>query len=116
MILAFRILFFIAFCNDLLFGDTPHLGENLADSFINDLIQNVDGISRLPGAVGLLAELSVTGLAGARRSGGRAGGRGSPFTAAGQFQLCSAVSAVSVAGKQRLPMDVQRKTIFGFRS
>ena len=63
MILAFRILFFIAFCNDLLFGDTPHLGENLADSFINDLIQNVDGISRLPGAVGLLAELSVTGIA-----------------------------------------------------
>lgn len=58
---------FIAFCNDLLFGDTPHLGENLADSFINDLIQNVDGISRLPGAVGLLAELSVTGIANTQR-------------------------------------------------
>ena len=67
MVFALRSFFFVAFCNDLLFRDTPHFGKNLAHRLINDLIQNVDGISRLPGAVGLLAELSVTGIANTQR-------------------------------------------------
>ena len=62
MILAFDNFPLVTPCNDLLFRDASHFGEDLTDCLINDLIQNMYRVTRLPGAAGLLTELSVTGI------------------------------------------------------
>ena len=54
---------FVSLCDKLFFRDTLHPGENLPHQLVDDFIQNVYGVARLPGAFGLLAELAIAGIA-----------------------------------------------------
>lgn len=71
-------------------------------------------ITRLPGAAGLLTELSVTGITDAERIVQCSIGELAPLPAGSQGQLCTAMSTISIARKQRLSVNVQRNAIFGF--
>ncbi len=67
MLLALRSFLRIAAGDKLLFWDTSQAGENLANHLVDDLIQNVHSVAGLPGAIRLLAEFSVAGVANAER-------------------------------------------------
>ena len=68
-------------------------------------------VTRLPGAAGLLTELSVTGITDTERIVQRSIGEFAPLPAGSQGQLCTAMSTISIARKQRLSVDVQRNAI-----
>ena len=52
------------FCVDhLAFGYPSHLGKNILDDRVHDIVQNVHGVTGLPVAFGLLAGLAVTDVA-----------------------------------------------------
>lgn len=71
-------------------------------------------VTRLPGAAGLLTELSVTGITDTERIVQCSIGELAPLPAGSQGQLCTAMSTISIARKQRLSVNVQRNAIFGF--
>ena len=71
-------------------------------------------VTRLPGAAGLLTELSVTGITDTERIVQCSIGELAPLPAGSQGQLCTAMSTISIARKQRLSVNVQRNAIVQF--
>ena len=103
MVLALRSFLRIAADDKLLFGDTSQARENLANHLVDDLIQNVHGIASLPGALRLLAELSVAGVADTERIVQSAIGELAPLSAGRQGEPCTTVTTVNIVGKKCCP-------------
>ena len=114
MVLALRSFLRIAAGDKLLFWDTSQAGENLANHLVDDLIQNVHSVAGLPGAIRLLAEFSVAGVANAERIVQSTIGELTPFPAGRQGEPCTTVAAVNVIGKQCLSTGTKRNMVFGF--
>ena len=114
MVLALRSFLRIAAGDKLLFGDASQAGENLANHLVDDLIQNVHSVAGLPGAIRLLAEFSVAGVADAKCIIQSTIGEFTPFSAGRQGEPCTTVAAVNVVGKQCLSTGTKRNMMFGF--
>lgn len=114
MVLALCSFLRIAAGDKLLFWDTSQAGENLANHLVDDLIQNVHSVAGLPGAIRLLAEFSVAGVANAERIVQSTIGELTPFPAGRQGEPCTTVAAVNVIGKQCLSTGTKRNMVFGF--
>jgi len=114
MVLALRSFLRIAADDKLLFGDTSQARENLANHLVDDLIQNVHGIASLPGALRLLAELSVAGVADTERIVQSAIGELAPLSAGRQGEPCTTVTTVNIVGKKCLSTGTKRNMVFGF--
>ena len=104
----------IAAGDKLLFWDTSQAGENLANHLVDDLIQNVHSVAGLPGAIRLLTEFSVAGVADTEGIVQSAIGELAPLSAGRQGEPCTTVTAVDIVGKKCLSTGTKRNMVFGF--
>ena len=99
MTFPFRDFLCVAACNKLLLRNTSQTGENLANHLVDDLIQNVHSVAGLPGAIRLLTECSVAGVADAKCVIQSTIREFTPFSAGRQGKPCTTVAAVNVVGQ-----------------